>query len=96
MILPDYLEVFLKGLFSFLTTSEVPSWHQLDLYNILHESTSLAALEKVSAEIGWSYQSEVLQKSPHILSAAAVLGAVPAPIATPANASATTQKEIIA
>lgn len=67
IVLPDYLEVFLKGLFSFLTTSEVPSWHQLDLYNILHESPSLAALEKVSAEIGWSYQSEVLQKSPHIL-----------------------------
>ncbi len=67
IVLPEYLDLFLKGLLSFLTTPEIPSWHQLDLYNILNESPSLAALEKACSEIGWNYQSEVLQKSPHIL-----------------------------
>ncbi len=66
IVRPEYLEMFLRGLFTLLGTPDVPQWDQLDLYNILHESPSLPALEKVSAEFGWGYHSEVLQKSPRI------------------------------
>jgi hypothetical protein len=66
IVMPEYLDRFLQGLFIFLTTSEVPEWGDLDLYNILDYSPSLTALEKAAKLVGWKSNSEVLQKAPYI------------------------------
>jgi len=66
IVLPDYLFLFLRGLFAFLTTSTIPEWHMLDLYNLLDQSPTQPAVKKLCEEFGWTYNDEVLQKSPHI------------------------------
>jgi hypothetical protein len=66
IVLPEYLLLFLRGLFAFLTTSTIPEWHMLDLYNLLDQSPPLPAVKKLCEKFGWIYHDEVLQKSPHI------------------------------
>lgn len=66
IVLPEYLDQFLLGLFSFLTTSDVQEWRDIDLYNILDYSPSLPALEKAAGLVGWKTTSEILQKAPYI------------------------------
>lgn len=66
IVLPEYLDRFVQGLFSFLTTSGIQEWRSVDLYNILDYSPSLAVLGKAAGLVGWKTQSEVLQKAPYI------------------------------
>jgi CelD/BcsL family acetyltransferase involved in cellulose biosynthesis len=72
----DYLDViarqedlpaFLKGLFFFLQSQNLPPWKVLDCYNLLENSQTLPALESAAASLGWSYACDRLQHSPHIL-----------------------------
>lgn len=62
----EYLDEFLNGLFQFLDASANTKWSRLDLYNILDDSPSLSALEKVAKKQGWQYEAEVLQFAPRI------------------------------
>ncbi len=57
---------FVRGLLAFLPTAGLPDWRALDLYNLLEDSPSLPALEAAARDLGWSYQQERLQHSPHI------------------------------
>jgi hypothetical protein len=66
IVLPEYLDQFLLDLFGFLTTSEIKKWQDIDLYNLLDYSPTLAAIEKASRLIGWKCESEILQKAPYI------------------------------
>lgn len=60
------LNIFLDALLDYLTTPEHPEWDSLDLYNILDDSPTLPALEKISTERGWQYQQTQLQPAPRI------------------------------
>ncbi len=66
IVMAEFLDQFLLGLFSFLTTSDIPEWRDIDLYNVLDYSPSLTALEKAAGLAGWKSRSEVLQKAPYI------------------------------
>jgi hypothetical protein len=48
IVLPEYLDQFLLDLFGFLTTSEIKKWQDIDLYNLLDYSPTLAAVGKAS------------------------------------------------
>jgi CelD/BcsL family acetyltransferase involved in cellulose biosynthesis len=70
----DYLDIltrpednvrFCEGLLRYLLESQ-PEIQRLDLCNILDDSPTLQAFEKVSAVTGWQVQQEVLQHSPYI------------------------------
>jgi CelD/BcsL family acetyltransferase involved in cellulose biosynthesis len=41
-------------------------WKVLDWYNILEDSPTLPALEQSASALGWAYQAEKLQHSPHV------------------------------
>jgi CelD/BcsL family acetyltransferase involved in cellulose biosynthesis len=66
IVLPEYLDQFLLDLFSFLTTSDVKKWQDIDLYNLLDYSPTLAAVAKASSLVGWQCDTEILQKAPYI------------------------------
>jgi hypothetical protein len=66
IVLPEYLDQFLLDLFGFLTTSEIKKWQDIDLYNLLDYSPTLAAVEKASGLVGWKSETEILQKAPYI------------------------------
>ena len=66
LVKPEDIDRFLEGLFEYLSTGHVPAWDEVDLYNILNHSPSLAALERIATGAGWKCKSELLQKSPYI------------------------------
>lgn len=64
---PEDLPAFISGLLDFLLKEgDIPSWELLDLYNILDESPSLAALKAEAAARGWSHQQIHLQPAPYV------------------------------
>jgi CelD/BcsL family acetyltransferase involved in cellulose biosynthesis len=64
---PEDLPEFVKQLFIFLQSQNLPAWQVLDWYNLLENSQTLPALESAAASLGWRYSCERLQHSPHIL-----------------------------
>lgn len=66
LVMPEYQDLFISGLFSFLTTSEVSEWQALDLYNILDYSSTLKAIGKAASAVGWKIEQTQLQKAPYI------------------------------
>ncbi len=63
---PADIERFTAGLLPYLTSSALPAWDALDLYNILDSSPTLPALEKAAQSLGWKYCSEQLKHCPYI------------------------------
>ena len=63
---PENLQPFISGLLDFLLNENLPSWELLDLYNILEESPTLAALKEEGLKCGWSHQQVHLQPAPYI------------------------------
>ena len=66
IVIPEYLDPFLLQLLAYLTTSEIPEWDEISLYNILDESATLESLKKAARQVGWSYEEKELQKAPFI------------------------------
>ncbi|MEN4042674.1 MAG: GNAT family N-acetyltransferase [Anaerolineaceae bacterium] len=63
---PGDLAVFIQALLPFLKDAALPAWQALDLYNVLDDSPTLAALCQAADQMGWSCRSEKLQHSPYI------------------------------
>ena len=72
----DYLDVivriedlaaFVEALLKYLIGPEAPAWEVMDLYNLLDESPTLAALKDVSENLGLRYTQETLQPSPYVM-----------------------------
>ncbi len=67
LVRPDDLAEFLDALLPFLAENpDIPHWESLDLYNILQDSPTLAALEQAAPKVGWGYDQQQLQHSPYI------------------------------
>ena len=66
IVRPGDLDAFVDGLLAFLNSAGLPGWDVLDLYNILDQSPSLAALERAAERHGLDYRSQNLQHSPYI------------------------------
>jgi predicted N-acyltransferase len=62
----EFMPEFTKGLLKFLQIADLPKWQALDLYNILENSPTLAALETAAISEGLLYQQAKLQHSPYI------------------------------
>ena len=68
IVRPEDLPAFTEGLMEFLSSDPgVPEWAVLDLYNLLEESPTLAALEEAAGQRGWAYKKVHLQPSPYIV-----------------------------
>jgi CelD/BcsL family acetyltransferase involved in cellulose biosynthesis len=66
IVRPDFLDEFVLELLVFLE-KQAPSQNLLlDLYNLLEDSPTLAALEAASGRIGWRFSVEPLQQCPYI------------------------------
>ena len=66
IVAPENLQPFINGLLDFLLKENLPNWELLDLYNILEESPTLAALKAEGVKRGWSHQQVHLQPAPYI------------------------------
>jgi CelD/BcsL family acetyltransferase involved in cellulose biosynthesis len=66
LVRPADLDSFLSELLTFIESADLPQWSTLDLYNLLDQSPTLAALEKLASAQGWTFASQRLQHSPHI------------------------------
>jgi CelD/BcsL family acetyltransferase involved in cellulose biosynthesis len=64
IVRPENLSQFVERLMEHLTGPEVPAWEVLDLYNLLDDSPTPAALEESAARLGLTYAQEKLQPSP--------------------------------
>lgn len=62
----DQLDNFLDAALAYLAGPDAPAWETLEFFNLLEESPTLAALEKVAGEHGLKYNHERLQPSPKI------------------------------
>lgn len=64
---PKDLPAFIDGLLAFLDSADnLPDWEVIDLYNLLEESPTLAALEAAAKGLGWAHQQTHLQPAPYI------------------------------
>lgn len=63
---PGRLDEFAAALLPFLQKAALPTWKNLDLYNLFDNSPVLGALEKAAHTAGWSYQAEHAYHCPHI------------------------------
>ncbi len=63
---PDDLPEFANALLSYLENEPVPGSHLLDLYNILEDSPTIAALQAAADKMHWSATQEPLQHCPYI------------------------------
>jgi len=63
---PADLPEFCEELLSFMTSSNLPYWEALDLYNIIDNSPTIQALQGAAAAKGWGFFQEKLQHSPYI------------------------------
>ncbi len=66
IVAPENLQPFISGLLDFLLKEDLPAWELLDLYNILEESPTLAALQTEAEKRGWTHQQVHLQPAPTI------------------------------
>ena len=66
IVAPEKLQPFISGLLDSLIKEELPNWELLDLYNILEESPTLAALKQEGEKRGWSHKQVHLQPAPFI------------------------------
>jgi CelD/BcsL family acetyltransferase involved in cellulose biosynthesis len=66
IVAPEDLPAFINGLADFLLNEDLPDWEQMDLYNILEESPTLAALQEEGKKRGWAHQQIHLQPAPTI------------------------------
>jgi len=64
IVRPEDLNQFTDILLEHLTGPEAPTWEVLDLYNILDDSATPAALETSAARLGLTYKRETIQVSP--------------------------------
>jgi len=62
---PEDMPAFVDALLPYMAEN-VDGWKTLDLYNVLQDSPSLPALESTAKKLGWSYELENYQPSPHI------------------------------
>ena len=62
---PADLQPFVDGLLPFLA-SAIPGWGTLDLYNLLEDSPTLAALETAARRMGWGYAAGQISHAPTI------------------------------
>lgn len=63
---PEYMNQFLLLLGSYLTTSTIPEWDSIELFNILDQSPTLTAMQDACGKLGWKCEIEELQKAPYI------------------------------
>ncbi len=65
---PSDLPAFSKALLEYLSSQPdgLPAWERLDLYNVLEDSPSLAALESAAGQAGMNYASEPFRPSLNI------------------------------
>jgi CelD/BcsL family acetyltransferase involved in cellulose biosynthesis len=67
LVKPKDLPQFITGLLDFLMyEKDLPHWEVLDLYNILEESPTLAALGVEAGQRGWVHQQTLLQPAPYV------------------------------
>ncbi len=66
IVKPGDLAAFVKGLFDYLQSADIPHWELLDLHNILEDSPSLEILKSEAEKRNWSYEKIHLQPSPYI------------------------------
>lgn len=62
----DVLPSFVDALLAHFTSADAPAWEVLDLYNLLDDSATLAALEAGAKKLSLNYSLEKLQPSPRI------------------------------
>jgi CelD/BcsL family acetyltransferase involved in cellulose biosynthesis len=60
------LPEFLEQLFALLASDQAPTWETLDLYNLPDYSPTLVHLPAAAARHNWTFEQELLQKSPYI------------------------------
>ncbi len=63
---PADLPAFMEALLGYLDKQTEPGAHQLDLYNLLESSPTIAALQAAAGRMGWSAALEPLQHCPYI------------------------------
>ncbi|MEK6256125.1 MAG: GNAT family N-acetyltransferase [Chloroflexota bacterium] len=63
---PEDLFEFIASVFAFLSSQDCPTWHILDLYNLLEESATLQQLEEISSKLDWTCEIDKLQAAPLI------------------------------
>ncbi len=61
------LDDFLSGLLDFLAGQTELLWHKMDLYNLLDQSPTQGALERLILARGWQCTREELKKAPYIV-----------------------------
>ncbi len=66
IVRPPHLAQFALELFQFLANAPLPTWRDLDLYNLFDSSPPLAALEAAGKAMNWAYTCEPLQQAPYI------------------------------
>lgn len=66
IVKPEDLETFIKGLFDFLFSADIPQWDLLDLFNILEDSPTLEIIKTEAEKRDWSFDKVHLQPSPYI------------------------------
>ncbi len=63
---PDLTFEFLEAVFDHLGQLPATDWSVLDLYNLLEDSASLAAIQQLAEQKGWAYSAEKIQPAPAI------------------------------
>jgi len=66
LCIPDHLDEFLDAALRHLQAQQDASWQTVELFNLLEDSATLAALQTAAAKHGFSYQQERIQPAPHI------------------------------
>ena len=61
---PANLSNFIQTVFKHLSSSDLPAWHVIDLYNVLEESETIQLIEENSSKFGWECETEKLQAAP--------------------------------
>jgi len=67
IVRPENLAAFVEALLNFLASPDAPAWEVIDLYNLLDDSPTLAALKQAAGKLGLGYTQETLQPSPYIM-----------------------------
>ena len=66
IVRPEDQDAFIESILAYLAGQETPSWDVLDLYNLLEDSDSLAALESFSGKFNYQFERETIQPAPII------------------------------
>lgn len=66
IVAPADLDLFLAELLPFLAGPALGAWQVLDLYNVIDASPTLPALQRAAEALGWKFETQQLEHSPHI------------------------------